>query len=92
MYFFFSALLSARVQRSVYDAAVVGVPATGARVHLGELVKAVVVAQPGKDVTVADIKRHCMEHLASYKAPQIVEFLGKLPRNAGGKIMRDLLK
>ena len=76
----------------VREAAVVGVPATGARAHLGELVKAVVVARPGRDVAEVDVKRHCMERLASYKTPQIVEFREKLPRNAGGKIMRDLLK
>jgi len=76
----------------VLEAAVVGVPATGARVHLGELVKAVVVPQPGTDLSEADIKRHCMERLASYKAPQIVEFRTALPRNAAGKLLRRCLK
>ena len=74
------------------EVAVVGIPATGSRIHLGELIKAVVVPQPGADLTVPEIKRHCMERLASYKVPQIVEFLSELPRNAGGKVLKRLLK
>jgi acyl-CoA synthetase (AMP-forming)/AMP-acid ligase II len=75
----------------VRDAAVIGVPATGARAALGELVKAVVVPQPGEDLGELDIKRHCAQHLPSYKVPQIVEFRDDLPRNATGKVLkRDL--
>ena len=76
----------------VMDAAVVGVPATGVRIHLGELVKAVVVAGPGADLDEADIKRHCAQNLASYKVPHVVEFRPELPRNPGGKVLKRLLK
>ena len=72
----------------VRDAAVIGVPATGVRAALGELVKAVVVPQPGEELSELDIKRHCTEHLPSYKVPQIVEFRDELPRNAAGKVMK----
>jgi acyl-CoA synthetase (AMP-forming)/AMP-acid ligase II len=75
----------------VMECAVVGVEATGVRAYLGELVKAVVVAEPGADLAEADIKRHCAQHLASYKVPQVVEFRNQLPRNPSGKVLkRDL--
>lgn len=76
----------------VQDAAVIGVPATGVRAALGELVKAVVVPQPGETLTERDIKRHCAAHLPSYKVPQIVEFRDELPRNAAGKVMKRALQ
>ncbi|HEY3396168.1 MAG TPA: AMP-binding protein [Armatimonadota bacterium] len=72
----------------VRDCAVIGVPATGARAALGELVKAVVVAQPGATLTELEIKRHCAETLPGYKRPQIVEFRDELPRNATGKVLK----
>ena len=76
----------------VMDAAVVGIPATGVRVHLGELIKAVVVPCAGTDLTEADIKRHCAQRLASYMVPHIVEFRPELPRNPTGKLLKRLLR
>jgi len=76
----------------VAEVAVVGVPATGIRAHLGELVKAVVVPEKGVSLGAADVKRHCMERLASYKVPQVVEFREELPRNPGGKVLKRLLR
>lgn len=76
----------------VMEAAVVGVPATGIRAHLGELVKAVIVARPGMTLTESEIKRHCIERLATYKVPQLIEFRADLPRNAGGKVLKRVLK
>jgi len=76
----------------VRDAAIIGVPATGVRAALGELVKAVVVVQPGETLTELDVKRHCAQHLPSYKVPQVVEFRDELPRNAAGKVMKRLLE
>ena len=76
----------------VREAAVIGVPATGARAALGELVKAVVVGQPGAELTELEIKRHCAETLPGYKRPQVVEFRDELPRNAAGKVLKRLLR
>ncbi len=76
----------------VQEAAVVGVPATGVRTALGELVKAVIVANAGETLTTRDVKKHCIERLASYKVPQIIEFRDALPRNAGGKVLKQQLK
>lgn len=69
-----------------------GVPATGVRAALGELVKAVVVPAEGKAPTENEIKRFAHQHLTSYKVPQIVEFRSGLPRNATGKVVKDELK
>ncbi|MDH7568425.1 MAG: AMP-binding protein, partial [Armatimonadota bacterium] len=72
----------------VLEAAVVGVPATGARAYLGELVKAVIVRQEGAQLTETDVKRHCAARLPSYKVPHIVEFRDRLPRNTLGKVVK----
>jgi len=76
----------------VMEVAVVGVEATGASAYLGELVKAVVVPKPGRELTELDIKRHCAQRLTSYKVPTIVEFRDRLPRNPGGKVLKRELK
>jgi acyl-CoA synthetase (AMP-forming)/AMP-acid ligase II len=71
---------------------VVGVPATGVRAHLGELVKAFVVPQPGAKLTEQDVRRHCAERLATYKVPAYVELRDALPRNPTGKVLKRELK
>jgi len=76
----------------VREAAVVGVEAKGIRAYLGELVKAVIVPEPGQELAEREIKQHCIERLASYKVPQIVEFRDALPRNPAGKVMKQALK
>jgi long-chain acyl-CoA synthetase len=73
---------------AVREAAVLGIPATGVRAALGELVKAVVVLQPGAQVRDLDLKRHCAALLPSYKVPQVVEFRDELPKNATGKVLK----
>jgi fatty-acyl-CoA synthase len=72
----------------VAEAAVKGVPATGARTHLGELVKAYVVRKDPA-LTEADLRRHCFERLPSYKAPAYFQFMDTLPRNPAGKVVKD---
>ncbi|MFO8082659.1 MAG: class I adenylate-forming enzyme family protein [Armatimonadota bacterium] len=72
----------------VREVAVVGVEATGIRAYLGELVKAVVVCEDGAEIGEREIKRACMEALASYQVPQIIEFRDSLPRNAAGKVLK----
>ena len=76
----------------VLDAAVIGIPATGARAYLGELVKAVVVPKEGVTLTEVEIKRHCAERLPTYKVPQVIELRDKLPRNASGKVVKRELE
>jgi acyl-CoA synthetase (AMP-forming)/AMP-acid ligase II/lysophospholipase L1-like esterase len=74
----------------VREAAVKGVPATGIRAPLGELIRAYVV--PGDPaLTEQELRRHCVMALPSYKVPSIFTFLTLLPRNPSGKVVKDEL-
>lgn len=74
----------------VREAAVKGIPATGIRVHLGELIKAYIVPrEPG--LTEPELRRHCYDKLPSYKVPTFMVFLDNLPRNPAGKVVKDEL-
>ncbi len=66
----------------VAEAAVIGIP-DGLR---GEVVGAVVGLKKGKTLTEQEIKRFCLERLASYKVPKQIIFMDSLPRTANGKI------
>ena len=52
-------------------------------------VKAAVVASDG--LAAADVKSHCRRHLVSYKQPQRITMLEKLPRSPAGKIVLSQL-
>jgi len=72
---------------SVADCAVVGRPDE----RLGEVGLAYVVTGPGQSLSEQDVIAHCRQRLANFKVPRDVVFVGKLPRNAGGKVLkRDL--
>jgi len=72
----------------VMEAAVVGVPDD----VFGEQVKAFVVVKPGEELTEDGVKNYCSRNLADYKVPRFVEFISEMPRNPGGKVMKQLLK
>ena len=55
-----------------------------------ERVKAVIVARRPMDVK--DVHGFCMERIAEYKVPSLVEFRRELPRSPTGKILREQLK
>ncbi len=58
----------------VLEAAVVGVPATGAAAYMGEIVKAVVVPEEGSGLEIKELRRFCIERLASYQVPRRSSF------------------
>jgi len=73
----------------VFEVAVLGVPDE----VLGETVAAVVVPVPGQPFDEAAVLDHARERLARYKVPQHVRVRREpLPRNAGGKVRKDLLR
>jgi len=69
---------------AVLEAGVAGVIRPGR----GETVKAWVVLKPGAACSQMEIQDWCDEHLARYKSPAEVEFIGKLPRTGVGKLLR----
>jgi len=58
----------------------------------GQRLKAFVVLEEGASLTEAELGAHVKANLASYKTPREVEFLGRLPRNATGKVLKRELK
>lgn len=69
---------------SVVEAGVVGVPSE----KWGQQVAAYVVLQRGAEGDIAALEAHCREQLAGYKVPRCWQFIGALPRNAGGKVLK----
>lgn len=71
----------------VVEVAVCGVPDD----LLGQVIKAVIVPAAGVDIDRLSVQRYCMENLARYKVPKLVELVERLPKTASGKIKRNLL-
>ncbi|HXK22212.1 MAG TPA: AMP-binding protein, partial [Myxococcota bacterium] len=73
---------------SVLDVAVFGIPSE----EWGESVHAVVVPQPGASLAEGDVIDFARKHLAGYKVPRSISFMGELPRTGSGKILKRTLR
>jgi malonyl-CoA/methylmalonyl-CoA synthetase len=72
----------------VAESAVVGVP----HPDFGEAVVAVVVPRPGASVDGAAIAAQLRTRIANFKVPKQVFVVRELPRNAMGKVQKNLLR
>jgi len=73
---------------AVEEVAVVGVP----DVEWGQRVAAFVVLRPGVQATADELGEFCRQRLASFKKPEVIQFLDELPKNPMGKILRRELR
>jgi len=72
----------------VAESAVIGVP----HADFGEAVVAVVVAKPGAALEGAAIGAELKTTIANFKVPKAVFVVNDLPRNAMGKVQKNLLR
>jgi acyl-CoA synthetase (AMP-forming)/AMP-acid ligase II len=72
---------------AVREAVAVAIPFSDTCLRL----KAIVVPEPGRELSVDDLRRFAREHLSGYKIPRRFEIRTELPRSATGKILRQEL-
>jgi len=72
---------------AVREAAVIGLPDS----HYGQTVAAVVALHEPVGVIAAELQSHCRALLASHKVPTRVAIVPALPRNALGKVQKQLI-
>ncbi len=58
----------------------------------GEVGCAYIVLRPGHALDAAEIVAACGRWLAPYKRPRHVRFIDSVPRNAGGKAQKTILR
>ncbi|MGA2796676.1 MAG: AMP-binding protein [Thermoguttaceae bacterium] len=72
----------------VVEAAVIGVPDE----IWGEAIKAYLTTNRPGQLTVENVRIHCLGQLPNYKVPEYVEFLPQLPKTANGKVAKEVLR
>ncbi|MCB1514655.1 MAG: malonyl-CoA synthase, partial [Hyphomicrobiaceae bacterium] len=70
------------------ESAVIGVP----HVDFGEGVTAIIVLEPGASLKEADVIARIKDRLAAFKIPKRVIFVDAFPRNAMGKVQKNVLR
>jgi long-chain acyl-CoA synthetase len=73
---------------AVKEAAVLGVP----HPVKGETVKAFVVLREGMTVDSETLAGLCKDRIASYKVPELIEFVAALPKSPTGKVLKKELR
>jgi acyl-CoA synthetase (AMP-forming)/AMP-acid ligase II len=59
---------------------------------LREVIVAGVVVPAAREALEEQLLAHCASHLSSYKRPQAIYLLARVPRSANGKILRPVLR
>jgi acyl-CoA synthetase (AMP-forming)/AMP-acid ligase II len=73
----------------VFEVAVLGVPDA----MMGEKVGAVIVPRPGVELDAAEVRAFARSKIADFKVPQFISVRpDPLPRNAGGKVLKPVLR
>ena len=72
----------------VLESAVIGLPDA----DFGEAVAAVVVLEQGVDLTERRVREAVRQYAAGFKVPKRVFFAQELPRNAMGKVQKEVLR
>lgn len=73
---------------TILEVSVVGRPSA----EWGEDVVAFVVARPGANIDIAELDRHCVEHIARFKRPKLYVVEKELPKNNYGKVLKTELR
>ncbi|MFY8106036.1 MAG: AMP-binding enzyme, partial [Elstera sp.] len=73
---------------AIEESAVIAMP----HPDFGEAVAAVIVLKPGAQLSEAAVVDHVKTHLANFKVPKAVFFTPDLPRNAMGKVQKNILR
>ncbi len=73
---------------AVAEAAVIGAPDE----RWGETVVAIIRLRPDAAASGADLTLFCRERIAGYKTPRRVVFVGDIPKNASGKVLKRELR
>jgi len=68
----------------VSDVQVIGVPDES----YGEEAMACIILKEGETMTVEEMKKYVLDHMAKHKVPRYVEFVDSFPMNAAGKILK----
>lgn len=73
---------------AVADVAVVGQP----HPEWGETVMAVIVPRGPEKPSLAELQAFARQRLADYKIPRLIQYTDAIPRNASGKILKNVLR